>query len=161
MNNLVLVIGVVVLFLVGLVGIVLPVFPGLPLIWGGILLYGWLTGFEKITMGVLVLTGIITLLGSLLDFLAGILGAKVTGASWYGVLGALLGALFGFIIFNVLGLMGGAFVGAFVGEYLKYNKTDRALRAGVGTILGTVLGIILKIFFAFLLLGIFLWNVLQ
>lgn len=159
MSGVVLSISVTILFLIGLAGIVLPVIPSLPMIWLGILIYGLATGFSKITLAVIIGTGILMIIGSALDFLAGVFGAKISGASWYGVLGALVGSLVGFMIVNVLGLFAGAFIGAFVGEYLKYQKTPEALRAGFGTILGVVFGMVLKIIIAFMMIGIFIWQV--
>ncbi len=149
----------IILFLIGLAGIVLPALPGLPVIWLGILTYGFATGFSKITVGVVVITGVLALVGVLVDFLAGMFGAKTFGASWYGVLGALLGGLFGFVTGSVFGLFAGSFIGAWLGEYLKYERTVKATKAGFGTIAGIVFGMVLKIIFALLMIGIFVWKV--
>ena len=154
-----LIILAVVLFLIGLVGIVLPALPGLPMIWLGILTYGFATGFAKITIWTIIITGILALIGMLVDFLAGMFGAKTFGASWYGVLGALLGGLFGFVVGSVFGLFAGSFIGAWLGEYLKYERTAQATKAGLGTIAGIVFGMVLKIIFALLMIGIFIWKV--
>jgi len=96
-----------------------------------------------------------------IDFVAGILGAKLSGASWFGVLGALVGSMFGFIILNIPGLFLGSFAGAFLGEYLKYQKTHQAMKAGVGTILGIVFGTVIKVILAFMMIGVFLWGMIR
>ncbi len=159
MGTTILIIAVVFLFALGLLGVVLPAIPGLPILWLGVLVYGWATGFQEVTVGVVVLTGIIALIGMTLDFLAGVLGAKTFGASWYGVLGALLGGIFGFIAVSVFGLFIGSFVGAWLGEYLKYERTSSATKAGFGTIMGIVFGMVLKIIFALVIIGIFVWKI--
>ncbi len=150
----------IILFIVGLAGIVLPIVPSLPIIWLGILIYGLVTDFNEITLWTVSLTGILMLIGSVLDFLAGIFGAKASGASWYGVGGALIGSLIGFVVFNFFGLLIGSILGAFLGEYLKYRKSHQAIKAGVGTMFGIVFGIIIKIIIAFIMIGIFVWKVL-
>ena len=160
MGTIILMVTVVFLFVLGLLGIVLPAIPGLPLLWLGILVYGWATGFQEVTVGTVVLTGIITLVGVALDFLAGVLGAKTFGASWYGVLGALLGGVIGFVVASVPGLFIGSFIGAWLGEYLKYQRTSSAIMAGFGTIMGIVFGMVLKIIFALVIIGIFVWKII-
>ena len=159
MGTIILTIVVVFLFALGLVGVVLPAIPGLPMLWLGVLIYGWATGFQAVTVGTVVLTGIIALVGMALDFLAGVLGAKTFGASWYGVLGALLGGIIGFVVTSVPGLFVGSFIGAWLGEYLKYQRTSSATMAGFGTITGIIFGMVLKIIFALLIIGIFVWKI--
>jgi len=120
--------------------------------WGGILLYVILTDFEKVTITIVIVTGILTVIGTVLDFVAGIFDTKMCVASWLGVFGALVGSSVGFIISNILGI----FIGAFIGEYLKYKKAHLTMKAGIGTMLGLVFGIVLKIFSSFLMIGIFI-----
>ena len=147
-------------FLIGLVGILLPLLPGLPLIWLGILVYALLTHFSQVTPATVLITGVLTLLGVALDFLAGILGAKVGGSGKEAVLGALLGAVTGFFIFNLPGIIIGSFLGAAAGEYFHYQKISRSLKAGVNVIIGVIAGFILKISIAFLIITLFLKDIL-
>ncbi len=156
MVEILLIIMVIIFFLVGLAGIVLPVIPSLPVIWSGILLYAIFTDFEKVTMTIVIVTGIFMVVGTMLDFVAGIFGAKAYGASWAGVLGALIGSIVGFMISSIFGIFIGAFIGAFIGEYLKYRKTHPAIKAGIGTILGFIFGVALKVFISFVIIGIFI-----
>ncbi len=150
-----LLIVVIIIFIIGLVGIVLPVLPSLPVIWGGILIYGIFTNFEEVTMMIIIITGILMLIGTLLDIVAGVFGAKIYGASWAGIVGAFVGSIIGIIIFNIVGMLVGSFVGAFIGEYIKYRKAHPAMKAGFGTIVGFIFGVVMKIFIAFLMIGIF------
>ncbi len=152
-----LIITIVVLFVVGLAGIVLPVIPSLPVIWAGVLIYAIFTDFVEVTMTVVIITGILTLFGTLLDFIATTFGAKVYGASWVGVLGAFIGSMLGLIVFNIIGMLIGSFAGAFIGEFIKYKKAHPAMKAGFGTILGFLFGIVSKIFISFLIIGIFIF----
>lgn len=158
MIEILLLIIVAIFFLVGIAGIILPAIPSLPIIWVGILLYAILTDFQNVTIFIVIITGVLTIIGTAFDFIAGIFGAKAYGASWAGIIGALVGSIIGFIIFNILGLFVGTFFGAFLGEYLKYKKTHPAIKAGIGTILGFVFGIVLNFFISFLMIGIFIFS---
>lgn len=146
----------IIIFLIGISGIVLPAIPGLPVVWAGILFYGIMTDFAEVTPMILVITGVLTLFGVGLEFLANVLGAKTFGASWFGLVGAFIGGVLGIMFFFIPGLFIGSFIGAFLGEYLRYKKTHSAIKAGVGTVLGIIFGTITKIIILFFILGVFI-----
>ena len=156
MLDILLLIFVAITFIIGVIGIVFPVLPSLPIIWLGILVYAIFTNFAQITITTVVITGMLMIVGTLLDFFSSIFGAKAYGASCVGTIFALLGGIIGFIIFNVLGMLLFSFLGAFIGEFIKYQKTHQAIRAGWGTVVGFVLGVVVKIFISFVMIGIFL-----
>lgn len=150
------------LVVVGLVGIVLPALPGLPLVFAGMLLAAWVDGFARIGVATLVVLGVLTLLSLVVDFWAAAMGAKRVGASRLALLGAVLGTLAGLFL-GPVGLFAGPFVGALVGELLHGRRLDRArlgqaTRVGVGTWLGMALGIALKLMLAGAMLGLFAWS---
>jgi uncharacterized protein YqgC (DUF456 family) len=154
--DILLIIGIIIIFIIGIVGIIVPVIPSLPVIWGGILLYAILTNFDEVTMTIVVVTAILMIIGTALDFVSGIFGAKIYGASWLGIIGTLVGSIIGLILFNVLGMVLGSFIGAFIVEYIRYKKTHPALKAGFGTIIGFIFGVVVKISIAFLMIVIFI-----
>ncbi len=85
-----------ILMLAGLVGVVVPFMPGVPLAWLGLLIYAWATGFNRVS-GLTVVIFFILMLGTVaLDFIAPLLGATTYRASRWGILGAFLGFLSGF-----------------------------------------------------------------
>ena len=132
-------------FVVGLIGIILPVIPSLPLMWAGVFVYGFFTDFQDVDGQVVLWTGVIALVGTIVDFVAGVLGAKATGASWLGIIGAIVGGIIGMGIFSIVGLFVGSALGTFAGEYLKHNDRQSAMRAMWGNLLGFVLGTLVKI----------------
>ena len=83
------------LMIAGLVGTVVPALPGVPMVFAGLLLLAWSTGFEPVGLGTLGVLGILTALSILIDFLAASLGAKRLGASQRAFWGATLGAVVG------------------------------------------------------------------
>lgn len=138
------------LVLVGLVGCILPVLPGPPLSFAGLLLLWGTRAWDAETFGwvtVLVL-GVATVLVTIVDTLAPILGAKRYGASKAGIWGSILGmivGILGFLPLGPLGMLVGAFLGAWIGESLAGKEGAQALRAAWGVFVGTVVGIVLKL----------------
>lgn len=148
------------LIVVGLLGTILPALPGLPLVFGGMLLAAWNDGFERVQIWVLVILAVLTLLSFLVDFMATAMGAKKVGASRMAVAGAMIGMVAG-LFMGLVGVFIAPFIGAAVGEILYQRKLDRAgvgqaAKVGLGTWFGIVLGIVLKLGLAFTMLGIFI-----
>ena len=145
---------------VGLVGTVLPVIPGILLIYAGYLLYGFATGWQAYGLTAIVVWSIVTGLVLLLDFYAGAMGAKRYGASRSGVWGSLIGGLIGTLAAGFPGLILGPFVGAAVGELLGGRSYQEALRSGWGTFIGFMVGSVVKIAIGVVMIGTFIWWVL-
>ena len=142
------------MILAGVAGVILPVLPGLPLVFFGMLLAAWAGGFERVGAASLVVLGVLTLLSVVVDFLSSAVGAKRAGASRMAVVGALVGSIVG-IFFGIPGLLAGPFVGALAGELLHARRLAQATRVGVATWIGLLLGTALKVGLAFAMLGLF------
>lgn len=153
-------IGTLLIMLVGLAGVILPMLPGVPIIWLGAFLYGLFTGFEEINWNILVTFAVLTGFTMILDYVANLYGAKKMGATRWGILGALFGMLVGLFTGGVIGLLIGAFVGAVLGEVLSGKTESQALKAGMGTFLGFLGGTLIKFIVGCIIIGIFLWKVL-
>lgn len=130
----------IVCFLAGIAGIILPVLPGPPLIWLGMLLYGLLTGFERITWVFLLLQAVLVALSFGIDYLANAWAVKRYGGSRMAVWGAGIGLLLGALLFSPVGIILGPFAGAFLGELLAGRHPAQALRIGFGTLIGLASG---------------------
>src|SRR5690606_42050027 len=104
-----------VLIVAGLAGVVLPVLPGLPLAFAGMLLAAWADGFERVGGWTLAVLGVLTLLSFAADILSGAVGARRFGAGPLAVAGAALGTIAG-LVFGLPGLLLGPFIGAVLGE---------------------------------------------
>lgn len=138
----------------GLAGTVFPALPGVPMVFGGLVLAAWATDFEPAGLGTMVVLGALTALAWLIDFLAAALGAKRLGASPRAFWGALFGAIIG-MFFGLAGILLGPFVGAVVAEISGGRNLEDAGRAGLGAWIGTVIGAAAKLAIAFLMVGLF------
>lgn len=144
----------VILVLAGLVGTVLPILPGAPLVFLGLLLAAWAEGFQKVGWFPLTLLGLLTVASVVLDVVSSGWGAKKLGASKLAVVGALVGTVVGFF-FGFPGLFLGPFIGAVVGEYLTLRDLRRAGKIGLGTSVGVIVGMAVSLALAFTMVGIF------
>ncbi len=142
------------LVLVGIAGTVLPVLPGAPLVFLGLVLAAWIDGFQRVGWLTLALLAALTLASVGVDFVAMSLGAKRVGASRQAVIGAAIGTVAG-LFFGLPGILAGPFVGAAAGEYLARRDAIQAGRVGLGTWLGLALGAAAKLALAFAMLGLF------
>lgn len=142
------------LILVGLAGLILPVLPGMPLVYAGLFLLAWAEDFVYVGWVTLTVLGLLTLLSYGIDFLATALGAKKYGASPRAVAGAAVGATIG-VFFGLAGIILGPFLGAMVGEFSRRASLKAATQAGLGATLGLLFGALLKIALAFSMLGVF------
>lgn len=150
--------GLVVFCLFLLIGVCIIPFgiAGTFIIVADALVYGLLTGFEKITLPFVgLLLGIAITVELVEELLSGVMAKRFGGSKWAmigAVGGGILGAIMGTPITPVLGTLLGGFLGAFLGatilEWLHTNDGNRAVRAGIGAFFGAVGGKVTKIFVA-------------
>jgi uncharacterized protein YqgC (DUF456 family) len=121
------------LIVIGLAGTVLPVLPGLPVTFLGMLLAAWADDFSKISGWTVLVLLALTLISVVVDFAATALGAKRVGASKLAMFGAAVGALAGGLLFSLPGLIAGPFLGAVAGELARGRAWRHASKVGFGT----------------------------
>lgn len=151
MSLLLLIAGIVVVVL-GVVSLVLPIVPGVAIVYLGVLMIAWAEDFTRIGVPMTVLLGVLAGVAMIADNVAGLFGARSAGASGWGVFGAGIGALVG-IPFGPPGIILGPAIGALGFEYMNNADVRRAAKAGLGGLLGFVLGIVAKCVFAFVIIG--------
>lgn len=153
---------------VGLVGVILPVVPGVGFIWIVVLVYAIAERFatiDPITFAVLTVLGAI---GFSADLWMSHVGAKAGGASIWSLLAGLvlgaIGAIVG-VIFLGVGAVIGAIVGTVAGVVLAewYQRKDwrEAFKAGGGWLVGCTLSGGVQFLIAILMIIIFVWQTLR
>jgi len=136
----------------GVAGAILPILPGVPMIFGGIWLAAAVDEYRHLGWGWLVAIGIVAILGIAVDFISGSLGAKKIGASPRALWGAGIGTTIG-MFFGLPGLLIGPFAGAVIGELWSGKSILRSAHVGVSTWFGMLLGIVAKVVLSFLMIG--------
>jgi uncharacterized protein YqgC (DUF456 family) len=164
----------VLVMLVGVVGAVVPALPGISLVLGAMIVWGFVVGFSSLkwALGVAIVA---TVLSVLIDYLAGVLGAQRVGASSWGQIGAFIGmflGLFGLLPLlptgiPLLGLLLGTVLGAFIGEFLHRRDLKLGQRmiqsgkVGLAIVVGTLVGNVLQGVLALIALVVFVVTTWQ
>src|SRR5690606_5415992 len=147
-----------VLMLVGILGSFLPVLPGVPVSWLGLLVLH-LAPSVPMNYWFLGITFIVAVLIYSLNWIIPAIGTKRFGGSRSGMIGATIGLVVGIIAPVPFGIIIGPFIGAFIGEVI--NKSDRrsALKAAFGSFIGFLASSFMEFIVAFSFLLLFVWKV--
>lgn len=143
-------VSAIILGLIGIVGSFLPVLPGPPFSWIGMLLvFLWGVGAngsgDKMSLTLLIVMLVVTILVTILDYVVPALFAKKGGASKAASAGALVGSILGMLLFPPWGIIVGVGIGAFVGEIISNGMTEKAIPAAWNAFLGFLFSTGLKL----------------
>lgn len=160
MDYILIIIGFLLIF-GGILGSFLPVLPGPPLSWLGLLML-YLTSFIEMNWTMLIVTLIIAIITAILDYVIPSQGTKRFGGSKYGIWGTNIGLIVGLIAPIPFGFIVGPFVGAFIGELL-YDSSDknRALKSATGSFIGFLASTFMKFVVCMIYAGIFITVLIQ
>lgn len=144
----------IILMVGGITGCVLPILPGAPLAYAGLLLLHF-TGLAHFSTAQLIVWLIVVVVLQVVDYITPLLGSKYSGGTSFGNRGCVAGTLLG-LFFMPWGIILGPFLGAVAGEMMGGSDFPHAVRAGIGTLIGFLLGTLLKVIvcFYFLVQGI-------
>ena len=148
------------LIIVGLVGTIIPLLPGEPLIFLGSIIYGVGFGFDKIGSGIYITLALLTIFSLAVTYIATSIGAKKFGASRWGCIGAIIGAFVGFLAGNIPGLLIGPFLGAFIVELLRATRIEKSAKAGFGAVVGFFAGSLARILISLVMIGLIIYGIL-
>lgn len=159
-------IGALGLMAVGLVGAVLPVVPGAPLIWLSALLWAWADGFSRVGIPTLLALALLAALSWATDLLITSLTTRRAGAGWgtvivsiiCGMAGALLLGGMVPIVGPILGAMIGASAGIIIVEYRRQHDWRKAWSLAGAYVVGYILGSLAQLAICLAMIGIFVWQ---
>ncbi|MFS4456000.1 DUF456 domain-containing protein [Maribacter sp. 2304DJ31-5] len=144
--------------LIGILGSFLPVLPGPPLSWIGLLLLH-LTNAVPMNRWFLGITLGIALIIFALDYIIPAIGTKKFGGTRAGMIGTTIGLIIGLLAPIPGGIIIGPFLGAFLGELSAKADNKTALKAAFGSFLGFLTGTFMKFVVAIIFLGLFVSKV--
>ncbi len=133
----------VLLGLIGIIGSFLPVLPGPPISFFGLLILQ-LQEEAPFSLKYLLIWLVVVIIITALDYVVPLLGTKKWGGSKYGIWGSTIGLVLGLFLFPPFGFIIGPMIGAFVGEVIYQKDRDKAFRAAVGSFIGFLAGTALK-----------------
>lgn len=152
-----LIVFAILLFLVGLAGVLIPMLPGIPLCWGGLLLLKLTErAGGQISWRAIIIWGIVTIVVTILDNVLPIWGTRKAGGSKFVVVCATVGLLFG-LFAGPVGIFLGPFIGALIGALIEGNQPGQSTQQAAGAFLGLLVGIAIK----FCCAGLMLWQFIR
>ena len=133
-----------ILLLIGLIGTFVPVIPGAPLAWAGLLI-AYFSSYCNISLVFLIIAGVLAIIVSVLDNFLPVIMTKKFGGSKAATTGSTVGLVIGFFI-GPVGIILGPFLGAMIGELIhNKGKSYGVFKAALGAFMGFLTGTGLKI----------------
>lgn len=135
----------VLLGIVGLVGSIVPVLPGPPVSWLGLLVMSF-TKYADLTPKFLIIWLVITIAVTVADNLLPVWMTKKYGGSRAATVGTVIGMIAGLFFFPPWGMIIFPFIGAFVGELIGNRSEGHvALKVAFGAFVAFICGVGLKL----------------
>jgi len=150
--------GIVQLFmLVGLLGLLIPIFPGLLIMWIASLGYGIASDFTTTGIIIFVIITVLAIFGTLVDNLMMGAGARKGGASWLTIVIALLAGVIGTLLFPPIGGILAIPLAILLLEYIRIRDIKQAWLALRGLATGWGLSYFIRLLIGVMIL--ILWWV--
>src|SRR5665648_306446 len=131
--------------IIGIIGCIFPALPGPPLSYAALILLQFAKEEPVFSTSFLVRFAVLTVIVSLIDYFLPLLGAKLYGATKYGIWGAIIGMIAGTIFFPPFGMILGVFIGATIGELIAGKENSMALKAGMATFIGSIIAVFIRL----------------
>jgi uncharacterized protein YqgC (DUF456 family) len=103
----------------------------------------------------LIITGVLMVIVTALDYIVPVLGAKKFGSSREGIWGGMIGIVVGLFFFPPIGIILGPLVGTIVGDMIAGGTFTKALNSGIGSVLGFLVGTSIKLIYCIAVLVVF------
>jgi uncharacterized protein YqgC (DUF456 family) len=139
---------------------VIPVYPGVTIIWAAALIHGLVTGFATLEIWVLIVLTLLMVIGTLVDNL--LMGGKArqAGASWLSIIGALAGGLIGTFAFPPIGGIIAAPTLLYLLEYARLRDSQEAWDVTRGLLTGWGLAFVARFAIGVAMIAIWaIWGV--
>ncbi|MFD0868072.1 DUF456 domain-containing protein [Paenibacillus residui] len=147
---------IIALFVVGMLGTVIPVLPGVLAVYAAFFVYGWFFSFEPFGFWFWAIQTAIVVAILVADYMISALGVKKFGGTKASVIGSTIGIMIGPFVIPFAGLILGPFVGAFIGELIAGADWKQAGKAGIGSVVGFFSSVVAKVLLQLLMIFLFI-----
>jgi len=142
--------------LFGLFGLVIPIMPGLVIIWVAALGYGIAAGFGALGWIMFAIITLLMIAGSFIDNVLMGTQARQSGASWVSIAAALVFGLAGNFILPVIGGLIAALLALFVAEWIRRKDWREALKSVRGMAWGCGWAFVIRFIMGAVMIGLWL-----
>jgi hypothetical protein len=153
--------GVLVVMLVGLLGLIVPLFPGIFVIWLGTLIFGLFHGFNWLGVVLFILLTLLMIIGEVMDNLMMGASARKAGVPWSTIGLAFFAGVVGTFVFPPIGGVVAAPAVVALLEYRRVHEWRKAIGILWSLALGWGLAIVVKLGIGgvmFALWGLWVWK---
>lgn len=125
---------------VGIIGTVIPLLPGLPIVWAAALVYGLVEGFGVIGWIFFAIITLVGIGGSIAGLVVPQRQVQGGGAPFSTTVVGVIGAIIGFFVIPVVGIVIGAVAGVFLAELTRTGDRNDAWASTKRAIVGFGIG---------------------
>lgn len=147
---------VLIITLVGLLGLIVPIFPGITVIWLAILGYGVVTGFNALAWVLFAIISVLALVGLVIDNILMNAKAHKEGAAWSSLALGMVGGVVGTVLLPPAGGLLAAPLVVLLLEYLRQRDLNRALLTVRGLLIGWGASFVVRFFVGLAMIGLWL-----
>ncbi len=147
---------------VGLVGTLLPLLPGLPIIWAAALAYGLIEGFERVGAVAFAAITVLSVAGMVAGFVLPHRRVAAKGAPASTVAAGVMLGIIGFFVIPVIGLPLGAVAGVVLAERARTADWATAWSTTKDLLVGFGIGVLVEFTAGVVMVGCWLaWVLLD
>ncbi|MDF2834423.1 MAG: yqgC [Paenibacillus sp.] len=151
---------IVLLFVVGMVGTVYPILPGVLAVYAAFFVYGWFFTFGDFDWIFWTIQTLIVVVLFVADYAVSAWGVKRFGGTRASVIGSTIGIIIGPFVIPAFGLVIGPFAGAVIGELMAGKNFEQSLKTGWGALVGLFTSVVVKVILQLVMIVLFvLWLV--
>ena len=136
---------VAIAMVVGIVGTVVPLLPGLPIVWGAALVYGFVEGFGVVGWICFAVITLLAIGGMVAGFVVPQRKVQGGGAPFSTTVVGAIGAVIGFFVIPVIGIVVGAVGGVLLAERARTQSWDLAWASTKRAIVGFGIGALVQV----------------
>jgi len=149
-----------IIMLVGLFGLIVPIFPGIIVIWLAALGYGAVSGFNTLGWVLFVVLTVLMITGATIDNVLMSAKAHKEGAAWYTIGLGMLAGILGTILFPPFGGLIAAPLVVWLLEYMRQRDVGKALASLRGLAIGWGASFVVRFMLGLAMIGIWLvWAI--
>lgn len=151
---------VILAFLSAFVALVMPMIPGILMMWIGFFIYHFAINNNELSWFFWIAMATLTIITLLSDYVLGSRFVKKFGGSKAGELTAAIGIILGSFFFPPFGIIIIPFVAVFIVELLIQQDFKRAMDASIGSLLGFLTSTVAKFIILIIMIIWFIFDII-